>query len=174
MLTCDDDYTAWAIRHPQAAKELQAIQLAGVFPPAPGEDGYSEEWAQAQVRMQAARAGGLMWRNNVGALKTKEIHACPSCDFRFEVLRPPLRWGVCNDSSKLNAVMKSSDLIGGRPLLITPDMVGRVVLQLAAVEMKKPSWKWTGNKHEQAQAAFGALVQQKGGFFMFSTGDLPW
>tara|TARA_R100000541_G_scaffold8848_1_gene16457 strand:+ start:844 stop:1365 length:522 start_codon:yes stop_codon:yes gene_type:complete len=173
MMT-DDTYTEWARRHPQAAYELQAIQLAGVMPPAKGEEGHSEDWAQAQVRMAVARAGGLAWRNNVGANKTKEVHVCPACAFRFEVTRPPLRWGLCNDSAKLNKVMKSSDLIGGRPIVITPSDVGRTILQFFAIEMKKPGWSWSGDSHEQAQAAYGSLVMQKHGFFAFSTGALPW
>jgi len=167
-------YAEWARRHPQAAHELQAVQLAGVFPPAPDEEGHSEDWAQAHDRMRAARAGGLLWRNNVGALKTKEQHVCPSCSFRFEIVRPPLRWGLCNDSSKLNAKLKSSDLIGIKPLLILPQHVGTTVGQFAAVEEKKPGWTWGNTAHEQAQAAFGSLVQQKGGHFEFSTGSLSW
>ncbi len=170
----DDNYTEWAKRHPQAAYELQSIMLAGVFPPGPDEEGHSEEWAQAQDRMAAARAGGLLWRNNVGALKTKEAHVCPACKFPFEVVRPPLRWGVCNDSSKLNKKLKSSDLIGIKPLLITAAHVGTVVGQFAAVEEKKPGWKWSGNAREQAQAAYGALVMKAGGHFEFSTGALAW
>jgi len=170
----DDTYTAWSLRHPQAAYELQCIMLAGVFPPGPDEEGHSEEWAQAHDRMAAARVGGLLWRNNVGARKVKDTHICPSCEFKFEIVNPPLRWGLCNDSAKLNKGLKSSDLIGIKPLLITPAHVGRVVGQFAAVEEKKPGWAWKGDAHEQAQAAFGALVMKAGGHFEFSTGALSW
>lgn len=170
----DDSYTAWALRHPQAAYELQCIMLAGVFPPSPGEDGHSEDWAQAHVRMAAAQAGGLLWRNNVGARKVKDVHVCPSCHFKFEVVNPPLRWGLCNDSAKLNKVLKSGDLVGSRPLLIRPEHVGTTIGQFSMIEMKKPGWVWKGDAHEQAQAACGALVLKAGGHFAFSTGVLPW
>jgi hypothetical protein len=167
-------YEAWAARNPQAAYELQAIQLQGVLPPAHDEVGKSEDWAQAQVRMAAPRAGGVLWRNNVGARKTKETHVCPACRFKFEVLIPPMRWGLCNDSAKLNAVHKSSDLIGFRSVIISPDMVGQTFAQFAAVEMKAPGWHWKGDAHEQAQAAYGSIIQRGGGLFAFSTGKLPW
>lgn len=167
-------YDEWARRHPQAAQELQAIQQQGVVPPGPDEEGHSEDWAQSQVRMAAARSGAVLWRNNVGARKVKEVHVCPKCTFRFEVVSPPLRWGICNDSAKLNAAMKSSDLIGMVPRLITAADVGKTLGQFVAIEMKKPGWKWKGDSHEQAQAAFGSLVQQKGGAFVFSTGGFPW
>ena len=170
----DDNFGEWSKRHPQAAQELLQIQMAGVFPPTPDQEGRTEDWAQAQDRMAAARAGGLLWRNNVGALKTKEVHVCPACQFRFEVARPPLRWGVCNDSSKLNAKLKSSDLIGIKPVLITPQHVGTIIGQFAAVEEKKPGWVWKGDAHEQAQAAFGSLVVKAGGHFEFNTGNLQW
>jgi hypothetical protein len=170
----NDTYEAWAARNPQAAYELQSVQLQGVYPPTPDEDGHSEDWAQANVRMAAPRAGGVLWRNNVGARKTKETHVCPSCRYRFEVLVPPMRWGLCNDSAKLNKVHKSSDLVGFRSVIITPDMVGKKFAQFAAVEMKAPGWTWSGNPHEQAQAAFGSIVLKAGGVFAFSTGGLPW
>lgn len=170
MTTFDE----WERAYPQAARELLSVLTAGVFPPTADEEGHSEDWAQGQVRMEAARRGGLLWRNNVGAIKVKEVHVCPACSFRFEVVRPPMRWGLCNDSSKLNATLKSSDLIGIVPTVITADMVGKTLGQFAAVEMKKPGWNWKGDSHENAQAAFGALVVKAGGRFAFSTGAWPW
>jgi hypothetical protein len=170
----DDTYTEWSIKHPQAALELQAIQLVGVYPPTDHSTGHSEDWAQANIRMAAAKRGALLWRNNVGATKTKEVHVCPACRFKFEVARPPIRWGLCNDSAKLNAKLKSSDLIGCVPRVILSEDVGKTLGQFAAVEAKKPDWRWKGDKHEQAQASYGSLVQSKGGLFAFSTGAWPW
>ena len=169
-----DGYADWAHKHPQAALELQAIQQSGVCPPSSQDQGRSEDWVQSNLRMAAAREGAVMWRNNVGATKTKETHVCPSCRFKFEVMKPPLRWGLCNDSSKLNACLKSSDLVGVVPRVISSSDVGKTLGQFAAIEAKRPSWQWKGDKHEHAQAAYGSLVMSKGGLFTFSTGVWPW
>lgn len=167
-------YADWAHKHPQAALELQALQQAGVSPPTDHSTGHSEDRVQADIRMAAAREGAVMWRNNVGASKAKEVHVCPSCRFKYEVTKPPIRWGLCNDSSKLNACLKSSDLVGVVPRVISPSDVGKTLGQFAAVEVKRAAWTWRGDKHEQAQAAYGSLVMSKGGLFTFSTGVWPW
>lgn len=162
-------YRDWAARHPQAAQELQQLLHADAHYD-PKTEGKSEAYAQQQARLAIARAGGMAWRNNVGASKSKEQHSCPRCQFRFEVILPPIRWGLCNDSSKLNAKVKSSDLIGIMPVLITPGMVGTTIGQFIAVETKKPGWKYAGNDHELAQLAWLELIAGKGGVSMFSTG----
>ena len=133
----------------------------------------SEAYSQQAARLQIAKAGGLAWRNNVGASKTKEQHRCPKCAFHFSVEQAPIRWGLCNDSSKLNASVKSSDLIGVVPRVITPELVGTTIGQFLAVETKRPGWKYKGNAHEVAQMAWLQLVAGKGGLAMFSTGEVP-
>ena len=113
--------------------------------------------AQQQIRLEAARRGTPLLRNNNGAL--------PSADGRM------VRFGLGNDSKRLSDVFKSSDLVGIRPLMIQPEHVGQIIGQFFAVEVKKPGWPGTPRtKHELAQAAFGRWVIQHGGYFQFATG----
>jgi len=156
-------YQQWARRFPLAARELQKI-LAGDVEAPDAHNGKSEAWAQQQTRLKVARAGALSWRNNVGATPAK----CPECKAALR----PVRFGLANESQKMNKRIKSSDLILGIPRLIEPQHVGRTVLQLVGVESKRPGWRYTGNEHEAAQAAWLALLVSHGGFGKFSTGDL--
>ena len=64
-----------------------------------------------------------------------------------------IRYGLANDSKKLNDKFKSSDLIG-------IDGDGRFV----AAEVKKPGWHLTsGDNRAQAQLRFMQFVISKGG-----------
>ena len=54
--------------------------------------------SEKRIRLEAAKQGILLWRNNVGAVKTS--------DGRM------IRFGLANDSHKMNQHIKSSDLIG--------------------------------------------------------------
>jgi len=166
-------YDEWAARHPHAAADLQAMLGAVPWPTGPtGSEGKSEAWAQQQVRFAAARQGAVAWRNNVGATPTKSRHCCPRCHFDFEEKQPPIRYGLANDSAKLNARIKSSDLILAIPRVIRPEDVGSTVAQFGAVETKRPGWVFTGKGQEPGQAAWLALIEKIGGFARFSTGDL--
>ena len=165
-------YTTWAQKHPQAAAEL-----AELFEPeaSPGEAfGKSEAWAQQRDRLTIAHAGGAAWRNNVGATPTK----CPQCQTKIRYsccgfAPSPMRFGLCNDSHKLNAKLKSSDIIGINPVLITQAHVGATIGQFMSIEEKRPGWVFNPNdKHEEAQAAWLTLVARLGGFATFSTGEL--
>ncbi len=159
-MTFDD----WQAQHPEAARDLRTVIGAAPWP-APAEVAdKSEAWAQQQIRLKIARAGGMAWRNNVGATPSK----CPHCG---EKLRP-LRYGLANDSQRLNASIKSADIVGVLPRLITPEMVGSKIAQFVSVEAKRPGWKFKGDKHENAQAAWLALIADIGGYATFSTGEL--
>lgn len=117
----------------------------------------NEAVVQQQVRLAMARMGAQMWRNNVGA--------CTDESGRV------IRYGLCNDSAQMNAQIKSSDLIGGTPLVIQPHHVGMTVAILTAIECKRPGWHLTaGDKRGQAQKRFIDLVQGIGGFGGFATG----
>ena len=135
------DYATWASRHPQAAAELCAI--AGV-PPQAQRDASSEARTQSDLRLAAAQAGFALWRNNNGAC----------CDDTGRMIR----YGVGNDSQKLNAVWKSSDLIGIGP-------GGRFV----ACEVKRPDWTKPENERDRAQLAFIGQVNALGGIGFFAT-----
>ncbi len=157
-------YNEWAAQHPAAAADLNAMIGAIPWPDVADSGGQSEAWAQQQDRMRAARSGALAWRNNVGATPA----TCPDCGER----QRPVRYGLANDSERLNRVVKSSDLILAIPRQIRPQDVGTTIAQFGAVETKRPGWSYTGNGREAAQAAFLALVRNAGGFATFSTGGL--
>jgi len=118
------------------------------------EDPLSEEAVQSNIRLEAGRKGIILWRNNVGALK--------------DMRGIPIRFGLANESKQQNERIKSSDLIGIRPLMITQAHVGRVIGQFVSVEVKKQSWKWRGKEHEQAQLRWLELVLGYGGYGMFA------
>lgn len=163
----------WAKRHPEAAAELAQLHTAALNEKDADNSGKSEAWAQQQIRFKVARMGGLLWRNNVGATKAKTIHHCPRCHFDFEQRNQPVRYGLCNESVQQNDAIKSADLIGVMPVLITPEMVGTKIGQFISVEAKRPDWTYNPNDpHTAAQAAWAALVLRYYGYAAFSRGDL--
>lgn len=142
-----------------AAVDLMARLGMGFEPAQFAElEGWSESAVQSKVRLDAGRAGMLLWRNNVGALQDSTGRM--------------LRYGLCNDSKELNMKVKSSDLIGINPVFITPQHVGTVIGQFTAREVKEYGWRYTGDPHEVAQSKFGQIVIAKGGDFKFTTGEI--
>lgn len=115
----------------------------------------SEMEAQQQIRLVAARYGTPLLRNNSGATE--------------DVTGRLIRFGLGNDSSRINKVFKSSDLIGIWPVIITPDMIGRKLGIFFAVEVKSPGWEKPSNDRERAQQNFGNWVNENGGYFTFAT-----
>jgi hypothetical protein len=118
--------------------------------------GLSEAAVQANCRIVASRYGWRLWRNNVGAVHDHEqgIH---------------VRYGLANDSPQVNAVCKSGDLIGIKPRIVTPEMVGTRIGQFISIECKHEAWRWTGDEREKAQAAWAAHVTALGGEAKFVT-----
>lgn len=51
----------------------------------------------------------------------------------------------------------TSDIIGCVPVVITPDMVGKTIAQMACIEVKRP-----GEKPEKHQERFLALMRSRG------------
>lgn len=149
---------AWAIRWGvplQAIKELE--QFLGLDGPGePPAKGTSEAAAQAAVRIEAANKGLRMWRNNVGALVDER--------------GVPVRYGLANDSKKMNELLKSHDLVGIRPIPITQAHVGLILGQFVSREIKEPGWRYTGTEREQAQQRWAILINSLGGDASFATG----
>lgn len=116
-----------------------------------------EARVQDEARLLASKMGWRLFRNNVGVLRDER--------------GVPVRYGIANDSPAMNKRIKSSDLIGIRPVVITPDMVGSTIGQFVAREVKKAGWKYKGTEHEQAQLAFGTLIIGLGGDFKFWNGE---
>lgn len=145
----------WATRHhvgEDALRELSQILGSG----GTEETGASESNVQSRVRLAAGEHGMRLWRNNVGVLINEG--------------GTPVRYGLANDTKKLNERLKSHDLIGWRRLLISPAMVGQTIAQFASIECKREGWKYSGDDHEQAQQRWGTLVTTDGGFSRFVTG----
>lgn len=154
--------TLWANKWnipPEAMKDLAETLCFGSDP----QNGFgsglppvtTEAGVQNRERLTESQRGGRLWRNNVGCLKDKN--------------GTPVRYGLCNDSPRVNRVCKSSDLIGIRPVKITHQMVGRTIGQFVAREVKKPGWEYTGTEHEVAQAAFLTLIESLGGDGRFAS-----
>ena len=121
------------------------------------------EGAVSQERLlHYDRLGWRLARNNVGVLLDKR--------------GVPVRYGLWNQSREMNERIKSSDYVGWRPLLITPEMVGDVVAQFVAVEFKHEGWMpapptdRTRFAHEQAQQRFLDMVRTDGGYGEFDSG----
>jgi hypothetical protein len=117
----------------------------------------SESGIQAKVLLRASQEGMRLWRNNVGALQ--------DATGRY------VRYGLANDTPKLNKVFKSSDLIGLRTVTITQDMVGKAIGQFVALEVKKEGWTYKGTDHEKAQKAFIDFINGMGGYAAFCNGE---
>jgi hypothetical protein len=154
----------WAQREgvsPDAIRRLEAlIGVAGgavmASSDAQGEPG-SESRQQSLIRLEAARRDILLFRNNSGALQDKEG--------RF------IRFGLANESEKMNARIKSSDLIGIEKVTIAPWMVGSVIGRFVAVECKKEGWVYrTSDARAVAQLTFIDLINSYGGRALFATG----
>ena len=119
----------------------------------------NEASVQSLVRLEAAKRGWKVFRNNVGVL--------------LDLKGRPVRFGLCNDSKQVNENYKSGDLIGIKQVLITPDMVGTVIGQFVSIECKHEGWKPSAtDKNEQAQHNWAQLVRDAGGYATFSTGGL--
>lgn len=151
----------WAIRHGVTMAALQELQAlfgmhGGHFLP-PTVKGTSEAATQAAVRLEAARKGVRLFRNNVGVL--------------MDATGRPVRYGLANESKQVNDVCKSADLIGWRPVLIGPQHVGQVIGQFVSRECKRPGWHYKGDAHEQAQLAWAQLVAAGGGDAAFCNGE---
>lgn len=120
----------------------------------------NEATVQAKVRIEAAKIGWKLWRNNSGVLEDRAGR--------------PVRYGLANDSAQVNAGCKSADLIGIRPVLITQGMVGHIIGQFVSVECKHSDWSMpkTPSPREAAQNNWLRLVTSSGGYAIFTTGEI--
>ena len=115
--------------------------------------GDSENDTSQQMLINARQFEVILMRNNNGA--------CMDDTGRL------VRYGLGNTSP--NQEFTSSDFIGIRRVLITQEMVGTVIGQFAAIEMKKRSWNPFKNldAHEEKQNTFLQWVKNNGGFAEF-------
>lgn len=119
----------------------------------------SESNVSSRTRLAAVVKNWRLWRNNRGAGKLENGNF--------------VRWGLANDSIKLGKTLKSGDLIGWRPVIITPDMVGKVIAQFVSVETKAEGWRPpprdTKDEDAAAQYLWAELVNREGGYAVFIT-----
>jgi hypothetical protein len=150
-MTFDEWATRWAL-HPQAIAELIALGTEYSTP----EDQRSEAYATSAGRRELGNRGIISMRNNVGALE----------DSKGRVVR----FGLMNESEKVNKTMKSSDEILIIPYRVKAEDVGRKLGLFGAIEFKRPSWVYSGEGREGAQLNFIRMVQAAGGFATFANG----
>lgn len=115
------------------------------------DDASSEQDTQARLRVKASQCGGALWRNNSGATQDDTGRW--------------VRYGLGNDSKKLNESWKSSDLIGITPMT----WQGHTFGVFTAVEVKHPGWKKPESDRDRAQLAFHMTVRRLGGIAGFVT-----
>lgn len=155
--------TQWAIRNRVSEPALQELREmfgvdANVSVKAPSQIVTTESGVQSLIRLEAPRKGVTLWRNNSGAFMNPETGQL-------------VRYGLANDSKKLNEELKSGDLIGWRSILITPDHIGHTIAQFVSRECKKPGWKYSGSGREVAQLRWVSVVTAAGGDAMFASSE---
>lgn len=139
---------------PQAVQDLHARMVREIQPSVSAAQALSETAVQTNIRLEASKQGIMLLRNNVGVLR--------------DLRGVPVRYGLANESKAQNARLKSSDLIGIRRVLITPQHVGTTIGQFVSIEVKKQNWKWRGGEHELAQLRWNQLVNSYGGYGIFA------
>lgn len=160
MISLHDWATRWNVPW-QAVVELQRLfGMEGTTAPVgvPQPTDASEEAVKSRVRLEAARAGILLWRNNVGALQDKTG--------RY------VRYGLANESERINKRVKSADLIGIRPIVIQQWHVGLTIGQFTSREVKEAGWSYDNrDEHQQAQHRWQQIVIGAGGDAKFVTSE---
>jgi len=142
----------WGV--PQVAIDDMRAMLTPSISHEDDNDGALEHVISQQVQLEASVAGARLWRNNNGAAKTAEGY---------------IRFGLANTSSAINKIIKSSDLIGIKPVLITPAHVGKTIGQFLCREIKRRGWKFNPkSEREQAQLRWIQLIASLGGDAAFT------
>ncbi len=113
----------------------------------------SEAPVVKRVMLKASQLGLRLFRNNRGLFKTLD--------------------GKRNVRAGLE-VPGASDLIGGKTIIVTPEMVGKKLCVLMVVEVKKPSWQKPTTETEREQENFINQMVDRGaiGFFINNPEDL--
>ena len=151
-----NEVAEWAARHGVDANGIVELLRILTMPPENPTTpvARSEMATQADIRLRAPAWGGMLWRNNTGVLKDDS--------------GTPVRFGLANDSAKLNKHVKSADLIGFMPRIVGAADVGLMLPVFTAVECKRGGWTWGGNVREVAQQRFLNIVKVAGGVAGFA------
>jgi len=155
MIHLNEWAARWGIPF-EAVEDLRRIMGSIMTDPAI-QFGESETAVQTRIRLEASRVGCRLWRNNVGGFHTDEGGF--------------VRYGLANESKQMNDTIKSSDLIGIRPVRIEPHHVGQLLGQFVAREVKREGWRYSGTPREVAQLRFLELVLSLGGDAGFANSE---
>ena len=112
------------------------------------EDFETEGGVQRDIQKHASKLGARLFRNETGLFKCLHDPWCPACGAPIKTFR--IKTGLMNGAA---------DLVGWKPVVITPDMVGQTVAVFLSVEVKKPK----GKKPEKAQRQWRTIVRENGG-----------
>lgn len=118
----------------------------------------SEVQVKSELLLESGKNGVFLYTNNVGALPDKNGRL--------------VRFGLANDSHRVNSSLKSSDLIGWTPTVITQDMIGRTIGVFTSIETKCEGWRFSGTDKEVAQKKWIDLVKRHGGIAFFFNGEI--
>jgi hypothetical protein len=102
-----------------------------------------EQSIMQRVQLEASRKGWRVFRNNVGQL--------------LDARGVPVRYGL---------MVGSGDLIGWRPVTITPEMVGQTLAQFVSLEVKGPR-----GVVSEAQQRWAGMVERAGGLAIVARGE---
>jgi len=144
----------WAQRWGISAEIMAELSQALMPELRPAEHGQSETTTQADLRLVAPYYNSHLWRNNSGVAVNEEGRH--------------IRYGLANDSKRINKYFKSSDLIGIAPVKITQNHVGKTMGIFTAIEVKGPKFTKPSSQREHAQAEFLSVVQTAGGIGIFA------
>lgn len=139
----------WSLKHnisPGALRDLCESCLH--LQPAP-EEKIREGYIQREIRLEYARVGAYLFRNNRGAGKMESGNY--------------VRYGLANDSKVIGDAVKSADLIGWEPVTITASMVGQMIARFLSVEVKAEDYIFRGTLEEFAQVKWATLINSSGG-----------
>jgi len=134
-----------------AVNELFSMCQPSVTVERTGESEYS---IQQKIRLASSVSGATLWRNNCGAA--------------IDQTGRHIRYGLGNDSKRINEIFKTSDLIGITSVKMKPSDIGKTYGIFTAIEVKRGNWVWKNTKSEIAQNRFLLLVKQMGGFATFA------
>jgi hypothetical protein len=119
-----------------------------------------EAKATINVRARASEWGMKMFRNNVGMLPNPDTGV-------------PVRFGLGNESAKLNKELKSGDLVGFAEITVTPEMVGKKIAVFTNIEVKSLGFiikdVYNKNSREYAQNEFNKLITNANGIAGFAS-----
>lgn len=117
-----------------------------------------EEIATQDVLKRARQYGARIWRNNTGALKDKVGRL--------------IRFGLGNISKKWLETYRTGDYIGGTPIIVTPEMVGKQVFIFTNIECKAADFEeklhYNPKQRECQQDNFNKLVRAQNGIAGFA------